>query len=249
MTISHPGSPDQSQPASPSGPPALDALEAATSRYLEALTVLDDEAMRAPSLLPDWSRAHVVTHLARNADGMVNVLTGVRLGEVRALYPSQEQRNADIDSGAGRSAQELRREAEETTAALLEAARALTAEQWDSPVRRTPEAEPFPARAVPAARLLEVEVHHADLGVGYTWERWDGAFADGVITRAQGERSEEPSAVLRSTDTGGLWKIGLGEGPEVSGPAGALAWWLLGRGEGSGLVSSAGTVPTLSRWR
>jgi maleylpyruvate isomerase len=102
---------------------------------------------------------------------------------------------------------------------------------------------------VPAARLLEVEVHHADLGAGYTWESWDGGFADAVITRVQGERTEEPSAVLRSTDTGGLWKIGPGEGPEVTGPAGALAWWLLGRGDGSGLVSSTGTVPTLSRWR
>ena len=215
MTMSHPGSPTHSH----SRPPALDALEAATSRYLEALTVLDDDDMRAPSLLPGWSRGHVVTHLARNADAMVNALTGARLGEVRAMYLSQEQRNADIDSGASRSAQELCSEAEQTASAVLE------------------------------MRLLEVEVHHADLGVGYTWQDWDRAFADAVISRAKGERSEEPSAVLRSTDTGGLWKIGPGEGPEVRGPAGALAWWLLGRGDGAGLVSSAGTVPALGRWR
>jgi len=241
MTASH--------PLSDSGQPSLDALEAATSRYLQSLTLLDDDAMRAPSLLPGWSRGHVVTHLARNADAMVNALTGARLGEVRALYPSQEQRNADIDSGAARSAQELRIEAERTGSALLEAARALAPDHWDRPIRRTPEAEPFPVRMIPGARLLEVEVHHADLGAGYTWEHWDGEFADSIIARVQGERSAEPSAVLRSTDTDGLWKIGPGEGPEVSGPAGALAWWLLGRGEGSGLVSSAGTVPTLSRWR
>ena len=232
-----------------SAPPSLDALETATSRYLESLTVLDDAAMRAPALLPGWSRGHVVTHLARNADAMVNVLTGARLDEVRAMYPSQEQRNADIDSGAGRTAEELRADAETTCAALMAAARALAADHWDRPVRRTPEAEPFPARTVPDARLLEVEVHHADLGVGYTWERWDGAFADAAITRAQGEPRELPSAVLRSTDTGGLWKIGPGEGPEISGPAGALAWWLLGRGNGAELVSSAGPVPTLGRWR
>jgi maleylpyruvate isomerase len=241
MTLSHPDSDAE--------PPALAALEAATSRYLEALTVLDDQAMHAPSLLPGWSRGHVVTHLSRNADAMVNVLTGARLGEVRAMYPSQEQRNSDIDSGAPRNAEELRSEAEQTCRALLEAARALTVDQWNSPVRRTPDAEPFPARTVPAARLLEVEVHHADLGVGYTWEDWDASFADAVIARAQGERSEEPSVVLRSTDTGGLWKIGPGGGPEVSGPAGALAWWLLGRGDGAGLESSAGPVPALGRWR
>lgn len=241
MTTSH--------PEPPPDPPSLAALEAATTRYLEALTVLDDEAMRAPSLLPGWTRGHVVTHLARNADAMVNVLTGARLGEVRAMYPSQEQRNSDIDSGAARSADDLRTESERSCAALVEAAQALAADQWDSPIRRTPDTEPFPARAVPGARLLEVEVHHADLGAGYTWEQWDGEFSDTVITRIQGERSAEPSAVLRSTDTDGLWKIGPGEGPEVAGPAGALAWWLLGRGDGTGLVSSAGTVPALGRWR
>jgi maleylpyruvate isomerase len=241
MTTSH--------PKSQAGPPSLTALEAATSRYLEALTLLDDEAMRAPSLLPGWSRGHVATHLARNADAMVNVLTGVRLGEVRAMYPSQEQRNSDIDSGAPRGADDLRAEAEQSCAALLEAARALAADQWDSPVRRTPDSDAFPVRMVPAARLLEVEVHHADLGAGYTWEQWGPEFSDTVITRIQGERSTEPSAVLRSTDTNGLWKIGPGEGPEDTGPAGALAWWLLGRGDGAGLVSSAGTVPALGRWR
>lgn len=241
MTTSHP----EPHP----GPPSLTALEAATSRYLEALTLLDDEAMRAPSLLPGWSRGHVVTHLARNADGMVAMLTGVFDGSPRPMYTSQEQRNSDIDSGAGRSAADLREEAGRTAPAVLEAAGRLAADQWDSPVRRTSDAEPFPARAVPAARLLELEVHHADLGIGYTWESWDAEFSDGVVTRIQGERSQEPSAVLRSTDTGRLWKIGPGEGPEVAGPAGALAWWLLGRGDGAGLVSSAGMVPALGRWR
>ncbi len=238
-----------SHPVSQSGPPSLDALEAATSRYLDALTALDDDAMRAPSLLAGWSRGHVVTHLARNADAMVNVLTGVRQGEVRAMYPSQEQRNTDIDSGAVRSCEELCTEARTTCLAVLEAARAVGPEQWDSPVRRTPGAETFPVRNIPSSRLLELEVHHADLAIGYSWQDWDGAFADAVVTRIQGERTQEPSAVLRSTDTDGLWKIGPGQGPEVSGPAAALAWWLLGRGEGAGLVSSAGTVPELTRWR
>ena len=42
--------------------PLIDEIVHATARYLGALTVLDDEALGAPSALPGWSRAHVVAH-------------------------------------------------------------------------------------------------------------------------------------------------------------------------------------------
>ena len=54
--------------------PHLYEMVVATTRYLGALTVLTDEDMRAPSLLPRWSRGHVVTHLARNADALCNLV-------------------------------------------------------------------------------------------------------------------------------------------------------------------------------
>src|SRR6476620_11817101 len=43
--------------------PEIDETLLATTRYLQALTVLDDESVRRPSLLPGWSRAHVVARL------------------------------------------------------------------------------------------------------------------------------------------------------------------------------------------
>ena len=42
------------------------------------MTRMAGEAFRAPSALPGWTRAHVLTHLARNADAMVNLLTWAR---------------------------------------------------------------------------------------------------------------------------------------------------------------------------
>ena len=48
--------------------------------------------MAGPSLLPGWSRGHVLTHLARNADGAVNLLTWARTGVETPQYVSQEQR-------------------------------------------------------------------------------------------------------------------------------------------------------------
>ena len=41
---------------------------------------MGDDAFAAPSALPGWSRAHVLTHVARNADAMINLLTWARTG-------------------------------------------------------------------------------------------------------------------------------------------------------------------------
>ena len=55
----------------------VDETADATARYLEALTTLSEPDVRAPSLLPGWSRGHVITHVARNADGLPNQRTSL----------------------------------------------------------------------------------------------------------------------------------------------------------------------------
>ncbi|MGH9095430.1 MAG: maleylpyruvate isomerase N-terminal domain-containing protein, partial [Acidimicrobiales bacterium] len=52
--------------------------------------------LRTPSLLPGWTQAHVVTHLARNADGLVNLLAWARTGIQTPMYVSWQRRNEDI---------------------------------------------------------------------------------------------------------------------------------------------------------
>jgi len=72
------------------------------------LAGLTDGDARRPSLLPDWTIAHTLTHIARNADSHVLMLEAASGGEIGAQYPGgMEQRNADIEAGAGRSAAEL----------------------------------------------------------------------------------------------------------------------------------------------
>ena len=80
---------------------------AAHQRLLGALENLTDGDCRQDSLLPNWSRGHVLTHLSRNADSHVNLLQAAVRGEVGNQYVSVEQRNGDIESGATRSAEEL----------------------------------------------------------------------------------------------------------------------------------------------
>ena len=57
-----------------------DEIDQATQRLLDAARVIAEPDLRSPSLLPGWSRAHVIAHLAGGADAMRNLLGGVRAG-------------------------------------------------------------------------------------------------------------------------------------------------------------------------
>ena len=232
--------------------PALDETVLATTRYLDALTVLDDESVRRPSVLPGWTRAHVITHLCRNADAIAHALRGAQSGEDAWLYASQDSRDADVEAGAARSAQELREDAGESSGRLVQAANELHESRFEVPVSRLPGDAGFPARNLFGMRRTEVEVHHADLDVGYSPADWPADFSTGLIERRRGELALQPgggpSMVLSPTDVEGLWAFGEGGGPEIHGTAGELAWWLVGRA-GTNLTCSTGELPVLGRWR
>ncbi len=234
--------------------PQIDETLLATTRYLQALTVLDDESVRRPSLLPDWSRAHVVAHLSRNADAFSQVLRQVAAGEPAHMYASNEARDADIEETVRtRDLAGLVEDAITSAARLTDAFWACTAD-LDTPYTRVPgDDRTFPLRTVGPRRRAEVEIHHADLGVDYAAAEWPADFSRHVIRQRQEEMAALPqgcpSMVLSATDVDGLWKFGEGQGPEIHGTAGDLAWWLVGRGGGRGLTCSSGELPALGRWR
>ena len=91
--------------------------------------------MRDPSLLPGWTRGHVLTHIARNADGMVNLLRWARTGTKIPMYASAESRSADIEAGSGRPAASLAADVRESAAAFAAEAAALPGEAWAEQVR------------------------------------------------------------------------------------------------------------------
>jgi len=230
--------------------PHLEEMVVATTRYLGALTVLNDDDMRAPSQLPGWSRGHIVTHIARNADALCNLVRWAETGVESPMYTSREQRDADIDAGADRSAHDLRVDASASAGRFLQAINELDVRHEDALVSRMPGTETFPAREVALLRRIEIEVHHADLGVGFTHRDWSSDFAEVMLGRARNDRADGPAMVLKAADTDGEWTYGVeGERPEITGKTVDLAWWVLGRGDGDGLVSSKGVLPQLGKWR
>jgi len=84
----------------------LNEVQAATDRFLASVVGLDAEALAAPSLLPGWTRGHVCSHLANNADSLVNLLTWARTGVETPAYPPGDARDQAIEAGASRSADE-----------------------------------------------------------------------------------------------------------------------------------------------
>jgi maleylpyruvate isomerase len=153
-----------------------DHIDLATQRLLDTARIIAESDLRAPSLLPGWTRAHVLAHLARGADAMRNLLVGVRSGQDRPAYVSAEARQADIEHGSGLRANELMADLAGSAMALRTIARQLPDEGWQVPVRILDSAA-FPAAQLLTRRLVEVELHHCDLGAGCGPADWPAAFA------------------------------------------------------------------------
>ena len=234
--------------------PLIDETLVATTRYLQALTVLDEQSVRRPSVLPDWTRAHVVAHLSRNADAFVRVLEAVAAGRPAAMYATAEARDADIaDTVASHDLAGLLDDARASAGRLETALLECEADPCSTYSRLDGGDETFALSTVGPRRRAEVEIHHADLGTEYAPAGWPPDFSTTMVKQRQDEMAREPgggvSMVLSSTDVDGLWKFGEGQGPEIEGAVGDLAYWLVGRGDGAGLTCSTGDLPVLGRWR
>jgi maleylpyruvate isomerase len=234
----------------------LDHLSAATERLLATTASLTDAMVREPSLLPGWTRGHVLSHLARNADGLVNLLRWADTGTRIPMYASAQARDAGIEAGAGRAAAELTADVRHSAAALAERAASLPARAWTVPVRAL-RGGSFPARGVLGRRLSEVEIHHVDLAAGYTPGHWRPGFISDALPRVAASFAGRPDTpaccVLPDGVDNGFWIGPEDPGPVpvmIAGPACDLLAWLLGRSGGGGLrVVSGSGLPSLPAWR
>lgn len=97
----------------------LDGAHRAHRLLAERVAALTDHLVAQPSLLPDWTVGHVLTHVARNADATAHILRAAGRGEVVDQYPGGAAgRAADIEAGAARPAQAIIDDVATSSAAL-----------------------------------------------------------------------------------------------------------------------------------
>jgi maleylpyruvate isomerase len=178
-----------------------DQIDDATQRLLGTARMIAEPDLRQLSLLPGWTRAHVLAHLARSADAMRALLIGARSGQDRPAYASSDARDADIERGAAQAAKDLVTDVADSAMALRTVARQLPDQAWARPVR-VPGSAQFPAAQLLTRRLVEVELHHCDLAAGYNPADWPDSFAslelDETMRTQRQERLSRPQELLDS---------------------------------------------------
>jgi maleylpyruvate isomerase len=225
----------------------LDELTEASHRLVRTVDGMAETAYAEPSLLPDWTRGHVVAHLALNAEALSDVLRGLGEGRKVPMYASQEARDSDIATLGTAEPEALRSRLLGAVTDFSDGVLLVPDEAWDTEIERTSDgATTFKAAAILGMRHREVEIHHADLGLDYTHADWPSSFAVHLIG-AMAKRERPETFSVHATDLDRTWHLGQG-GPTVTGTAADLGWWLTGRGNGEGLTSDNGTLPKIAAW-
>lgn len=212
------------------------AAIAAHRRMWTSASEMTDDDCRAPSLLPGWSRGHVLAHWARNADGQTRMLLAAMRGETAAQYPGGDaQREADIQAGAARPAQLILQDARDAIDRVEDTWRRMPAEAWSRPTAAR--IGQRPAWKSVWARWRETEIHHVDLDTGYTHDRWPPEFVSIMLPRVlptlQARQPDEVTVQIETTGQRWTQDGTTATTPDapvvVRGTASAVLCWLIGR--------------------
>jgi maleylpyruvate isomerase len=224
-------------------------IDTATEKLLSTVSRLDDLAAMEPSLLPDWDRSMLVTHLAANAEGVRRAVEAARKGVTAEVYPGgKAARDAEIEAGRASPARELFLRLDVACRELRVALGDAADEIWDAPAIG-PRGEVHIGPGLVVSRLREVEVHHVDLDYGYRPEDWPFEWVLEEMDRAMLQLPKRlppgTAVVLTATDADQHWVAGSGDALDITGTTAELFAWVIGR---SSHVSGT-ECPILSPWR
>jgi maleylpyruvate isomerase len=232
-------------------------MQEATERMIASVEMLDDMSIHEPSILPGWSRAQVVMHLARNADGMRNLLLWARSGHTVRMYPSADLRNADIAVATTRSHAQLLEDLRASAERFQIDITTTPDHAWSTSIMVGPADVQTPLRRasdIAALRLTEVEIHHTDLIAAYGFANTPDDTATAIL-RANANRVTTSDPLGFTVDAGiDSWAIDSREHGDrsdrvVSAAPGAMLGWLTGRTAGTGCTTNDGAVlPALSNF-
>jgi maleylpyruvate isomerase len=160
----------------------LRATAASRRRMQASASRVTDDDCRGPSLLPGWTRGHVLTHWARNADGQSRMLLAAMRGEIAVQYPGGDaQRERDIEAEAARPARLILADVSAAIDQIEDVWRRMPADAWLRPTAAR--IGQRPAWMSVWARWRETEIHHVDLDAGYAHGHWPAEFVDLLLPR------------------------------------------------------------------
>ncbi|MGB3438168.1 MAG: maleylpyruvate isomerase family mycothiol-dependent enzyme [Actinophytocola sp.] len=216
-------------------------IEAATGLFLSTMDKIADDEF-AVEVLPGWTRAHVVAHVAANADALRRLVTWARTGVRTPMYASPDERDQEIELGARRSPADLRATAHASAAALATDLAGLPAARWEAEVV-TAQGRTVRATELPWLRTREVAVHAVDLAAGTDFADLPDGVCEALVTdiaRWRDKQGNGPALTVTSADR--TWDIaGDGTPVHVTMPVPELAAWLSGR-------RREPSLPALPRW-
>ncbi|SDX34331.1 maleylpyruvate isomerase [Arthrobacter sp. cf158] len=225
-----------------------------TAFFARKLNELTDAELDGGTLLPDWTRRHVVAHVGYNARAIARLVEWAATGVETPMYPSPEARNHDINFGATLSPIALRNLFDHSAVHLSVEWRDLPDTNWANQVR-TAQGRTVPASETVWMRTREVWVHAVDLDNGASFSDIPGQVLERLlqdITGAWKTRGTDTGLLIKVTSTAGNG-AGLTFGDTsatnptiITGALPAVVEWATGRGATG--VTTTGEVPAAPPW-
>ena len=222
-----------------------------TAFWSRKVNELTDDELDGPSLLPGWSRRHVIAHVGYNARALTRLVQWANTGVETAMYSSPQARNQEIAYGATLPSRALRHLNDHASVSLNVEWRDTPEAAWSHEVR-TAQGRTVPATETVWMRNREVWIHAVDLDNG---ARFSDVPAE-VLTRLLSDivgnwaaKDKDPGLRIQVCDAPELGELGAGAGQDagilVRGDLAAVAQWASGRG---GARLEAGADVANPRW-
>ncbi|MFD1210895.1 maleylpyruvate isomerase family mycothiol-dependent enzyme [Arthrobacter sp. GCM10027362] len=237
-------------------PALLEALLTArrgTAFFGRKLNELSDEDLSGPSLLPGWTRAHVIAHVGYNARAIARLMEWANTGVETPMYASARARNEEIEYGATLPPAALRHLVEHSAIHLNVEWRDTPPHAWARRVK-TAQGRTVPATETVWMRTREVWVHAVDLANGASFADIPAPVLERLlkdIAAAWHARGSDKDLVLKISGAPALTELGDLDAPDpeiVSGSLAEITAWAAGR-HTRGLTSSRHGEPgPAPRW-
>ncbi|PHX60903.1 MAG: hypothetical protein CK552_03380 [Actinobacteria bacterium] len=228
-------------------------LEQQTQLLIDTVSSMTEIQMHEPSLLPNWSRGHLLAHVDGNARGLARLVRWALDGNQRDMYISPVVREGDIEIHALRSQQRQLAAVIDSASEFAQEFALLTEDQLGREIALR-NGRLVKAGSLIKLRLQEVAIHHLDLDSSdaFACEQWPPAMVEQLLPEVASDFASRDDLSLGWIEVAGGPKYQIDSAMQtgVSGPPASLLAWLLGRSSGGDLeVTGAGQLPNVPNWR